>query len=443
MSFAIDVKYEYITNTAKPGYFCITIGLVITRPGVKITSFNGVHQNGMTDNDVREFNTTKQNTDYLPHGLAEKFVNLETLYVIESGLKAITRNDFESMTKLKEIAFYGNRIDEIPDNCFDDLVNLEKLSLSNNRIKYLPNEIFHQLPNFVEIYISGNNLQALASDLFVNNPHINIINLRANNLKSIGDGIINSLKELKIVSLENNTCISDNFPTLSLENLSEKIKNQCSAKDSFLDTQIELNLEVQESNKKFEDCEKDKITLEKLQLSLMVSVSNYKKSQFTNRKKLDFLEDENVNLRLENDQLKKSKATELDDLRKIISSLKEDLATLEKSSKQYESNLEKEITSLLTKNSNLKASETNLKSQNEQLIKQIEILNSKNAVVKPTNSTSNGVDPKQMELAYNILMFAIEKFKGNDQNKPSSYTKGNKNSNTKKSQIELIFHHNG
>ncbi|CAO1336064.1 unnamed protein product [Diamesa serratosioi] len=437
MSLAIDVKYEHVTNTATPGYFCITIGLVITQPGEKITSFNGVHQQGMTDNDVHEFNTTKQNTDYLPHGLAEKFVNLETLYVIQSGLKAIARNDFETLTKLKEIAFYGNEINEIPAHCFDDLLNLKKLSLSNNRIKYLPNEVFHHLPNLNDVYISNNKLEALPSNLFANNPQINIINFRSNSLKSIGEGIIIKLKELKSVNLKENTCINDNFPSSSLETLSKKIKEQCSVEDLCLHTRIEVNSEVQELNRKLDNCENEKLALEKLQLSFMHSISKYEKGKFEDEKKLDFWKGENLYLRVENEQLKKN--DELEDLKKVIGSLKEDIIALENSSNENESTLEEQIGSLLTENSSLKDSELKLKSQTEELKKQIQILKTETAVERPTSSASNGIDPKKMELAYKVLMFAVEKFKENDQNKPI----GAMNADKKKSQIEFTFHHNG
>lgn len=441
MSSAIDVKFEYVTNTATPGYSCLTVGLVITQPGVKITNFDGVHQFGKTDSDVVEFNTTNQKTDYLPHGLAEKFVNLEIVFVIESGVKAITRKDFEIMTNLKEIALYGNQINEIPANCFDDLINLKKLSLSKNRIKYLPNEVFYHLPNLVEVYISSNKLEALPSNLFKNNPHMLKISLQKNNLKSIGSGIIINLKELKAVSLQDNTCINDSFPKSSLKVLRNKIKDQCSVQDLCLHTRIEVNSEVQDLNRKIEQCEIDKTELEILQLSLMTSISSHDKTKYEDDKKFQFLEAENVYLKEENDQFKRNDETALNDLQAIISSLKEDIMTIENESKDVKSKLEEQIASLITVNIKQKETEIKLRLQNEQLKQQIKHLKSEVGANRPTNPQSNEVDLKKMELAYKVLMFAIDKFKENDQNKLSSDS--NDDTNATNSQIELIFHHNG
>lgn len=438
MSLAVDVKYEYVTNTATPGYFCITVELVITQPGEKIINFDGVHQFGMTDNDVLEFNTTKQKTDYLPHGLAEKFVNLEILYVIESGVKAITRSDFEQMTKLKEIALYGNLINDIPANCFDDLINLKKISLSNNRIKYLPNEVFHQLPSLMEVYISNNNLEAVSSNLFVNNPHMTTISLRGNSLKSIGDGMIIILRQLKNVSLEDNTCISDNFPNATLKALSMKIKEQCSVEDLCLHARIETNTEVQELKRKIEQCEDDKIGLEIIQLSLMRAVSEYKVTKHQDNLKLEFLEDANQFLREENDKLKDTDVTALNELQEMIISLKQDLTTVENGSQEDKSKLEEKINTLININLKQEESEKDLKSEVEQLKKVIKKLKSEVGAPRPSNTPSSGVDPDKMELAYKVLMFAIHKFKENDQNKPSTNSIADKNKNT----IELIFHHN-
>lgn len=427
MYYAINVKYEYVTNTATPGYFCLTVDLVITEPGVKITSFNGVHAFDMTDSDVLEYNTTKQNTDYLPHGLAEKFVNLEIVYVIDSGLKAITRNDFESLTKLKEIALYGNQINEIPANCFDDLINLRKLSLSNNRIKYLPNEVFHRLPNLNEVYISRNKLEALPSNLFENNPHMLRISLSVNSLKSIGDRIVINLKKLKSVSLEDNTCINDSFPKSSLKTMSNKIKEQCSVEDLCLHTRIEVNTEVQELNRKIEKCENDKTELETRQVSFMVLISNYEKTRYENSKMLEFLEAENLFLRDENEHFKQNDETTVHDLQKVVSSLKEDILSIENGSREDRSKMEEQILSLIEVNLKQEETENNLRSQITQMKQLIKNLKAEIVSKRPTKLQSNIVE--------------LHKFIENDQNKPS--TNANDDTNAKKSKIDLIFHHKG
>ena len=145
MTFAVEVNYDLEYGT-EGRYACTPLKLETTKPGTLIIEYTGEHNLGKFDSDVLVFNIKNQKTDYLPRGMTTKYENIEVLNVEESGVKAITRDDFKAMPKLTRLSFFNNKIDIIPNNCFADLVQLEILELAKNKIKTLPFKVFH-FPN--------------------------------------------------------------------------------------------------------------------------------------------------------------------------------------------------------------------------------------------------------------------------------------------------------
>lgn len=251
LTFAINVKYDMLTNIPTPGYICSALNLETKTPGVVITEFIGQHQTGKKDSDVILFDITDQKTDYLPRGLSKKYVNMEILHIMSSGVKAITREDFKPMPKLKELALFNNHIEMIPNNCFDDLVHLERLSFTKNKIKTIPSKFFNLLPNLKAVYLSQNELTAIQTDLFDKNLKLEYIGFRENKLKFIGGNILSKLKNLKDVNFKKNVCIDDSYPRTTLDNLVKTIKTKCNVLpvDPCTSTKNEI-AKLQEANKK-------------------------------------------------------------------------------------------------------------------------------------------------------------------------------------------------
>ncbi|CAO1342142.1 unnamed protein product [Diamesa hyperborea] len=227
MTFAIDVKYDILTNIPAPGYISSALNLETKTPGILITEFTGEHLPGKKDSDVILFDITEQKTDYLPRGLSAKYVNMEILHVMNSGVKSIARSDFTAMSKLKELALFSNKLEVIPVNCFDDLILMAQLSLTKNNIKTLPPKVFHALPDLKAVYLSQNQLTAIPADLFEKNLKLEYISFRENQLMLIGSNILTNLNNLKNVNFKENVCIDDSYPRNSIANLVSTIKSQC------------------------------------------------------------------------------------------------------------------------------------------------------------------------------------------------------------------------
>ena len=227
MTFAIKVRYDILSNIPTYQYVCSALDLQTTTPETVITEYKGKHVPGKTDLDVLIFDITRQKTDYLPRGLSSKYINMNVLYVMESGLKSVTRDDFSAMPKLREIALFGNKLESIPNNCFNDLILLERLSLRRNKIKTLSSKIFRALPNLKAVYLSQNLITAIPSNLFVNNLKLENIGFQDNSLEFIGGNILKDLRKLKEVNFINNICINNKHPKTSINNLVKIIKQKC------------------------------------------------------------------------------------------------------------------------------------------------------------------------------------------------------------------------
>lgn len=69
---------------------------------------------------------------YLPSQLHEIFPNLIALTAHRCSVKAVTRENFRNLNKLKGLWLSYNQIEKIYSDTFEDLISLETLDLSEN-----------------------------------------------------------------------------------------------------------------------------------------------------------------------------------------------------------------------------------------------------------------------------------------------------------------------
>lgn len=70
-----------------------------------------------------------KNISYLPEKVDDNFPNLQGIDAGFCSVKAISKTNFQGLSKLKLLWLYYNQIEQIADDTFDDLVSLEKISL--------------------------------------------------------------------------------------------------------------------------------------------------------------------------------------------------------------------------------------------------------------------------------------------------------------------------
>lgn len=92
---------------------------------------------------------------FLPHDIGGKFPNLESISAWLCGLEAISKENFQELSKLRRLAINGNKIREISADTFEDLP-LEWLFLDNNMIQTLDVKLFEGLNRLQIVTLSAN-----------------------------------------------------------------------------------------------------------------------------------------------------------------------------------------------------------------------------------------------------------------------------------------------
>ena len=83
----------------------------------------------------------------------EGLVNLERLYMRETGLSSLPAGVFSGLAALETLELDNNRLLSLPAGVFSDLLNLKTLELHRNELNSLPYDEFEALPNLTELRV--------------------------------------------------------------------------------------------------------------------------------------------------------------------------------------------------------------------------------------------------------------------------------------------------
>ena len=101
---------------------CLILEQAVDNPGYSISSSKDENVLGLWfDHNRKIF--------YLPENISDKFPNLVGLSAELCSIKALRRENFKNLHKLKYLWLTQNSLEMIPSNTFDDLVALETLHL--------------------------------------------------------------------------------------------------------------------------------------------------------------------------------------------------------------------------------------------------------------------------------------------------------------------------
>ncbi len=90
----------------------------------------------------------------LQGGDFEGLVNLERLYMRETGLQSLPAGVFDGLAKLEELELNKNKLQSLPPGVFSDLRSLESLKLQNNpSLASLPFDEFEALPQLTKLMV--------------------------------------------------------------------------------------------------------------------------------------------------------------------------------------------------------------------------------------------------------------------------------------------------
>lgn len=129
----------------------------ITKPGT-IIAFEGVHQQGKTNDDVEGVRFENTVVEYFPVGIDKIFPRLNSILIRNCGLKTITQTDLACFVYLKSLNLSENKLTTLPNDLFKNMFNLQWIFLQENLIEYMSSKLLLQIKNnsFEWISFSGN-----------------------------------------------------------------------------------------------------------------------------------------------------------------------------------------------------------------------------------------------------------------------------------------------
>lgn len=196
------------------GKRCETINVSITTDDQTVTSVNGQSGKFYHDQNVTAFLVAHQTLHYLPKGLEEMFPQLQEIYIENSKLKLIRKQDIEKFKALKSLLIQWNEIEELGKDLFESQREIRGLSFRQNKIKFIEEGIFDPLDKLEHLWLGNNTCVNEVAD---NKEEIPAVLLKVKSLCSAPPYVPTSTPR----NLEQRT----ETPTLSVNALSTKYKS--------------------------------------------------------------------------------------------------------------------------------------------------------------------------------------------------------------------------
>jgi len=215
--------------------------------------FSGDHKDAKTDDDVTGIKFDECYIKKVPQGLIRKFPNLNSLSIINTNLKSLTKSDLTKYKNFKEFDFSNNQIDFLPGDLFEDFKELEKISFGGNKLTLVEPNILDGLTKLKSVNLNGDTeygsfeLPDAASNW---NPKLKEIklailnNLMENDEQVVKDFIINL--QIKIQTIKQ---IDDH----EIDELAEECQKVEQANKALTDQNGILNEEKENLLKEVED----------------------------------------------------------------------------------------------------------------------------------------------------------------------------------------------
>lgn len=152
----LDCHFMIVRNAWGEYYACNAQNLQTSKNDRTVTDVKGIHIEGKTNDDVKEFYVRKGNCPFLPHNLGEFFKNLEVFYVEKSGVKLLTRQDLSGLNKLKVFDVSNNPIERLEKKFFLGHSSIENISFYNCELLYIDANVLDPLTNLQRAHFEDN-----------------------------------------------------------------------------------------------------------------------------------------------------------------------------------------------------------------------------------------------------------------------------------------------
>ncbi|XP_070501502.1 uncharacterized protein [Chironomus tepperi] len=262
------IRYYRITGylSQNKSYYSCSLNTKLQSSINTVTTINGQHKSGHTDDDVRylyikngssikrfssiycekfknlevmksdaaDMNSIDgnslekcENLDFLslkgaqlnsiPNELLTRNSKLSKIWIIDSQVTTLPEHLFSSQNKLKLLSLYGNQINILPSNIFNPLIQLEYLSLRNNKLQSIDSKWFKNLGNLKWLFLNENQISAVPDKSFEFLINLEVLSLSSNRIKLLNSDSFIGLHNLKELYIYNNEVL--NLPQNTFEPL--------------------------------------------------------------------------------------------------------------------------------------------------------------------------------------------------------------------------------
>lgn len=149
----------------------------------------------------------------IPSGIFKAFPNLKTMYVWNSGLRQVSKEDFRNASSLRQLELCQNKIQLIDDSTFFWAIDLELIDLSHNLINQLEEHAFLGLTELRTLYLNHNQIENLAPRTFNHLPKLKVLHLQENRIRAIDGRLFLDNHNLNEVLLNDNDITTMNGST--------------------------------------------------------------------------------------------------------------------------------------------------------------------------------------------------------------------------------------
>lgn len=147
----MEIECKFFECFYSSFYSCNVVSASITNQFTDVKAFKGQHCSGNTTKDVKMLKFEDTHVDYLPRGLYKTFGNLVDLYIINCGLKEISRKGLIGLENLQMLHVGYNELTSVPSDLFVNTQKLKWVVFLNNKIERLSSRLFSPLMNQLEL----------------------------------------------------------------------------------------------------------------------------------------------------------------------------------------------------------------------------------------------------------------------------------------------------
>lgn len=152
----IDCEFKHLSSHWGVDYACSPLNFRTTLDDRNVTQVKGLHDAGKKNEDVKKLFVKKQSCHYLPLNIGSHFINLETLYIMNSNVQHLLDGDLDGLTNLRVFDVSHNPIQQLGENFFKGHDTIEVISFYDCHLKMIHPSSLNPLKNLREAHFQQN-----------------------------------------------------------------------------------------------------------------------------------------------------------------------------------------------------------------------------------------------------------------------------------------------